>query len=318
MVWYKLPMPSADKDMKAFKRRYGFNVSNRLEPAVIKAKGGEEGGEMQLLTELEIKVFPRDLCEGKKLEELLPKLEGLTPMIRKLIDGIYVVYEDGKPVEELPLVDKNGASVRMPCYFLDPDDRDGGKFVRAESFTMRDLSYFLHSGEYREPRKINQRDWTPFRQAVGGQIEQAKDGDDEHKSRRVFTGTVFGRYPYTPETVEHEGRRVAMIHSENVFTHGYLAFIPAKSVTLLQNLFLSVEPFFQNVVAHWSGFSQRSEERVRGFLPAPREAPKPREDKPKRNRKSRKTEAEAQVKPAAETETPTEPETGDAPSSAEA
>lgn len=267
LVWFQFPMPSFDSAQKAFKRRFEFIFSNRLESAVIHSKDMEEGNQ-QLQTNLNIKIFTRDLCEKEgQLKELVSKLDGLAPMIRMLIDGIYTTPEG----EELPMIKRNGKPAPMPVYFLDPSDREGGRYAQQETFTMRDVAHFLHNSEFREPRAINNgRDSTPFRQAVGGTLEAGKVGDDAHSAKRVFTGTVFGRYPFRPTIEEREGTRYA-VFTDDYRSTGYMTFMPMKTVVLLLNTFVVAEPFFQNVVAHWSGFSHRAENRVRGLLPAPRE-----------------------------------------------
>ena len=174
----------------------------------------------------------------------------------------------------LPMVNVDGNSVRMPFYFIDPDYRGAGKYPRSEDFPISVLARFLQNSEFRPPhQRQSDGSWNPFRQAVGSQMTQASSEDEgKHVTKRVLSGTVFGRLPEaTVRVVEIEGKRCAQM-SGNRFLLGYAAFMPSTLINELLRMFLGVEPFYQNLVHFYSGFRMREEvQAVRGLLAAPRE-----------------------------------------------
>jgi hypothetical protein len=247
-----------------------MHVTNQLEAAVIeRADENAGGGKMALMAFMVMKVFRGDQCrDNERLEQFKQSAQGLNPHVLKLVEGIYVTPSG----EELPMVNGAGESVRMPCYIMDPQRIDDRNTDRTETFSVRAISYFLENGSFRQPERKNDG-WTVFRQAVGMRIEE-QVSEDARGTTRQFGGVVFGRLPATPNVVEKDGRRVAMIQG-GFYQLGYAAFLPAASVNMLLSLYPQLEPFFQRIVSKYSGIRLREEQQVRGLLPAPREQRKP-------------------------------------------
>ncbi|MCE9586498.1 hypothetical protein K8R04_04255 [Candidatus Uhrbacteria bacterium] len=295
-VQFVFPMPSADAEQALFTHRFQWRVSNQLEAAVIETAGADSS-KMALSAQVAMHVFGRDRCTNDKdLKEVIALMSGLNRHMLKLIEGIYVTPSG----EELPMVNGDGAPTRVPCYRMRPETTDDRNLDRTESFSIRQLSYFLENAEYREPKKAG-NGWTIFRQAVGMKLEEHV-GEDARGVTRQFSGVVFGRYPATPSVTEIDGKRVAVIKG-GFYALGYAAFLPTESIVMLLGLYPQLEPFFQRVVSKFSGIRLREENQVRGLLPAPREmrpqaakaegeagAPEAKaEGKPKRDRNKKRT-----------------------------
>jgi hypothetical protein len=266
------PMPSADENQKFYRRRFRLRVSSRLAPAVVQSKGAD-GGDLQLLCYLTVKLYERDLVSSDSIKKMVDEqLTGLQPDIIKLLNGVYTTPKG----EELPMVDKHGQSVRMPLLNINPNDRDGGTFIRNEDFSMASLARFLQSPRFWTPDVWTHREPAPFRQAVGAQVTKSSHEDKgEHSSKLQFTGTAFGRFPFQPKVVEFDGVRKALF-PEHSLALGFTAFMPASLINELLRVFLRTEPFFQNVINHYIGFTMPDESpKVRALLAAPREERKP-------------------------------------------
>jgi hypothetical protein len=271
---FEFPMPSADGEQKFYRRRFRFRVTSRLAPAAIKSSDSE-AGDLQLVTYLTVKLFERDIVKGDALKRKIgEELVGLAPPILKLLEGVYTAPSG----EELPMIDKHGNRVCMPLFEIKPSDRDGGHYVRVEEFSIASLAHFLKNNRFWTPEEWPHREPPPFRQAVGAQMTQSSAEDEsKHSSKLQFTGAVFGRAPFGPTVVEADGKRMALFpeHSQAL---GFAAIIPSALVNELLRTYHGMEPFFQNIVYFYTGFTmpdEAPEVGVRGLLAAPREQHKP-------------------------------------------